>query len=61
MAQLLNVQEVAAKTGLSRSTILAREKEGTFPVSRKNGPRKVVWLEDEIDSWIEALPRTISQ
>jgi len=44
--------EVEAKTGLSRSTIYEKMKNGTFPKPVKLGPRAVGWLEIEIDAWI---------
>lgn len=44
---------VEAKTGLSRSTIYEKIKNGTFPKPIKLGPRAVGWLETEIDAWLE--------
>ena len=44
--------EVEAKTGLSRSTIYEKMKNGTFPKPIKLGPRAVGWLETEVDAWI---------
>ncbi len=52
---LLGIAEVCEKVGLSRSTVLNRVKEGTFPKSLKTGPRRVAWLESEIDEWIKEL------
>jgi len=45
--------EVEAKTGLSRSTIYEKMKNGTFPKPVKLGPRAVGWLETEVDAWIK--------
>ena len=53
--KLLGIAEVCEKVGLGRSTVLNREKEGTFPASRSTG-RKNKWLESDVDAWIEALP-----
>lgn len=53
--KLLDISEVCEKVGYGRSWILNREREGTFPASRKTG-RKNLWLESDIDKWIEALP-----
>ena len=44
--------EVEAKTGLSRSTIYEKMKNGTFPKPVKLGPRAVGWLATEVDAWI---------
>lgn len=51
--QLLRIKQVQARTGLNRSQIYARMKEGDFPQSIKIGPASVAWLEKEIDEWIE--------
>lgn len=59
--KLLGIYEVCDKVGLSRSTVLNRVKEGTFPKSRKSGPRRVAWVESEIDEWIEALPTKVNE
>ncbi|KAB2889330.1 MAG: AlpA family transcriptional regulator [Desulfobulbaceae bacterium] len=49
---LLRRPEVERRTGLGRSTIYARMKEGDFPQSVSLG-RTVAWVEDEIDAWIQ--------
>lgn len=43
------------KIKLARSTILALEKEGKFPLRRVHGGR-VYWVESEIDAWLSNLP-----
>lgn len=50
---LLRITQVKARTGLSRSTIYLRIKEGEFPAQVSLGPRAVGWLEAEIERWIE--------
>ena len=42
-----------AKTGLSRSTIYEKIKDGTFPKPVKLGPRAGGWFDSEIDAWLE--------
>ncbi|MEI6643246.1 MAG: AlpA family phage regulatory protein [Novosphingobium sp.] len=32
--------------------------EGRFPKGRSLGPRCAVWVESEIDAWIEAIAST---
>ena len=54
--KLLRMADVIEKTGLSRSTILRREKAGTFPAPKAVSEGVVAWLESEIDEWIKALP-----
>lgn len=51
--QLLRLPQVKASTGLSKSTIYARITEGTFPKQIPLGARLVVWLESDIQNWIQ--------
>lgn len=50
---LLRRPEVEQRTGLKRSTIYSRMKEGAFPKTVSLG-RSVAWVEEEIESWINA-------
>jgi prophage regulatory protein len=45
--------EIEHRTGLKRSTIYDKMKDGTFPKPVKLGARAVAWLEPEIDAWIK--------
>jgi prophage regulatory protein len=45
--------EVKARTGLSRSTIYLKIKDGSFPSPIQLSTRAVGWPSDEIDQWIE--------
>jgi prophage regulatory protein len=49
---ILRINRVKARTGLARSTIYERIKEGDFPAQVSLGPRAVGWLESDIDAWI---------
>lgn len=49
---ILRRKQVEKRTGLSRSTIYLRIKEGTFPQPVNLGSRAVGWLENEIDAWL---------
>ena len=51
---ILRRKQVEKRTGLSRSTIYLRIKEGTFPKPINLGVRAVGWLENEIDEWLAA-------
>ena len=53
MANLLNINQVVQKIGLSRQTIYRKMKEGTFPNQVKLSVGRVAWSEHEIDQWIE--------
>ena len=50
--EILRRPQVEARTGLSRSTIYQRIKEGTFPSPISLGAKAVGWLESEIDAWL---------
>ncbi len=49
---ILRINHVKARTGLARSTIYERIKEGDFPTQVSLGARAVGWLESDIDAWI---------
>ena len=50
---ILRRKQVEARTGLSRSTIYLRIKEGSFPKPISLGARAVGWLEFEINEWLD--------
>jgi prophage regulatory protein len=50
--KFLRLPEVKAITGLSKSSIYARIAEGTFPRQIPLGPRIVVWVDADIQNWI---------
>jgi prophage regulatory protein len=47
---ILRLPAVKARTGLSRSTIYLRIKEGTFPAPVSLGSRMVGWPSHEVDA-----------
>jgi len=49
---ILRRKQVEARTGLSRSTIYARIKSGTFPAPVSLGPRAVGWIENDVQRWL---------
>ena len=51
--KFIKIQEVVARTTLSRATIYKSIKEGTFPQQYKLSPLRSAWLENEINKWIE--------
>ena len=51
---ILRRKQVEARTGLSRSSIYAAIKTGTFPAPVSLGEKSVGWLEHEITAWIAA-------
>ena len=50
----IRLKQVLARTGLSRSSIYAKAKNGEFPSPIKlGGGRSSAWLEHEIDRWLQ--------
>ena len=55
--RILRIQEVIKLTGLSRPTIWRKEKQGKFPERIRLGSNSVGWRSDELEEWLENLPR----
>lgn len=53
--RLLRLPEVMARVGMKRSAIYQRMSEGRFPKSRSLGPKCAVWVESEIDAWVNSI------
>lgn len=49
---ILRRKQVKARIGLSRSTLYARIKAGTFPAPVSLGPRAVGWIESDVQLWV---------
>lgn len=49
---LVRLNQVKARTGLSRSTLYAYVRDGRFPAPVAISERCVAWVEGEIDRWI---------
>lgn len=49
----IKLPAVKERTSLSTSEIYRRLEAGTFPQQIRLGAKAVVWLEHEIDEWIE--------
>ena len=56
-AVLLRLEQVEHATGLKKSAIYAKIKNGKFPTAVRLGSRAVAWRSDEIQKWINGLPR----
>lgn len=51
--RIVRLPEVKALTGLSRSTVYERIREGQFPRPVGLGGRNVGWVEGEVTDWIQ--------
>jgi len=50
--RIIRLPEVKSLTGLGRSNIYSRMKDGTFPKHIHLGERSVGWVESEVRAWI---------
>ena len=59
MRQIIGISEVCRRTQRSKSTVgrYLRNPAVAFPLPVQLGPRDRGWFADEIDAWVEALPR----
>ena len=51
--RFISVKEVLSRICLSRTELYDRIKAGTFPQSVALGPQKVVFVEAEVDAWMQ--------
>ena len=54
-------RQVEQLVQLSRSTIYANVKAGTFPAPIRIGARAVAWRLSEVEAWLEARPLANAQ
>ena len=58
---LLTRREVERRTGLSRSTLYRKMREGTFPVPLKVSERAVRWRDSDIRAYVDSRPRSYGE
>jgi|CXWL01.1.fsa_nt_gi prophage regulatory protein len=54
-SRLIRLPEVKLRVGLARSTIYRKMEEGTFPRSRSISAKCAVWVEVEVQAWIDDI------
>jgi len=54
--RLIRRPEVEKLTGLKKSSIYMKSKDGTFPKPLKIGPKAVAWRLGSILDWIDSRP-----
>lgn len=52
-SKLMKINEVLIATKMSRSRLYQFIKDDKFPRQRKNGPRAVVWVRQEVEDWVD--------
>ena len=55
---ILNVREVSNYLNLSKPTIYRLMNEGKFPRPIQLSKNRVAWRSDEIEFWLESLPKS---
>lgn len=58
---LLRLSQLEPTIGIKKSKIYAMIAAGKFPAPVRLGPKSVAWRSDEVQAWIEGLPRTRSK
>ncbi|MDR2875424.1 MAG: AlpA family phage regulatory protein [Methylobacillus sp.] len=54
MNRLLKLPEVLIVTGLKKSAVYSKLKDGTFPQSIQLGTRCVAWPSQDVAAWVDA-------
>jgi prophage regulatory protein len=52
--RMLRLSQVAAVTGLSKTKIYQLQIQGDFPMRVQLSPRRVAWVEAEVQAWLAA-------
>lgn len=57
--RLYRLKEVCSRTGMGRTTLYERVRDGRFPspIPLEEGSRNIAWIADEVDEWILNLIR----
>lgn len=53
-SRILRLQQIKARTGLSKSTLYVYMANKQFPRSIQIGPRATGWLASDVDAWIDS-------
>jgi len=51
-SRILRLKAVLERTGLSRSTMYRKIKQGTFPAQVRISERCIGWRESDLDQWL---------
>ena len=56
--RIMRLPEVLTKTGLSKSALYRKKKDGLFPESVELGERAKGWYAADVYAWIDSRPPT---
>lgn len=51
--RLVSIKTVVAMTSMSRTMINALRSDGAFPVAVELGPRRIAFVREEVEAWID--------
>ena len=57
----LRREQVEERTGLARTTLYRKMREGSFPQPIQVGARAVRWPASEIEAWLAGRPRATGE
>ena len=57
--KVLRFSQVSEITGLSRMAIWKLEKGNKFPKRVQLTSNRIGWIEEEVQTWLESLPRAV--
>ena len=57
---MMRLPDVVRATGLSKTTIYTRIKEGSFPAAVSLGGKAVAWPSDQVEAWIADLLASVA-
>jgi prophage regulatory protein len=52
--RFLSMKQVLERVGLSRTTLYERMNAGAFPQSVPLGPKRIAFVESQVDAWMQA-------
>ena len=55
--QLLKSAEVVERVGIGHQTLRRWVRAGKFPAPIQIGPRRIAWLIEDIEEWLDSRPR----
>ena len=59
--RLMRREQVEQRTGLARTTIYRKMRDGSFPQPIRVGVRAVRWPSSEIEAWLASRPRATGE
>jgi prophage regulatory protein len=52
--RLVSIKAICAMTSMSRTMVNALRSDGAFPVAVELGPRRIAFVREEVEAWVDA-------